>query len=142
MAGKCVGENVTLPEHKHVRIMDRGDLWKVNENVISIFKIAERYFRIATQRHVVKIDSKSIVSNLVANATVLYYAKVLKSKSEETIKKEVALNLLEDLLTLYARVRSFSFANDKTQAYKIQQSKIRARSLRKTLKQQTHVVPE
>ena len=104
MAGKCVGENVTLPEHKHVNIMDRGDLWKVNENVISIFKIAERYFRIATQRHVVKIDSKSIVSNLMANATVLYYAKVLKSKSEETIKKEVALNLLEDLLTLYIYV--------------------------------------
>ena len=122
--------------------MDRGGLWKVNENVTSIFKIAERYFRIATQKHVVKIDSKSIASNLMSNATVLHHATVLKSKSEETIKKEVALNLLEDLLTLCIRVRSFSFASDKQQAYKIQQSKIRARSLRKTLKQQTHSVPE
>ena len=49
IAGKCIGENVTLPEHKYVNILDRGGLWKVNENVTSIFKIAERYFRIATQ---------------------------------------------------------------------------------------------
>ena len=121
MTRKRVDENVTLPEHKHVNIMDRGGLWNVNENVTSIFKIAERYFRTATQKHVIKIDSNSIVSNLMANATVLHHATVLKSKSEETIKKEVALNLLEDLLTLYIRVRSFSFANDKQQAYKIQQ---------------------
>ena len=87
MAGKRVGENVTLPEHEHVNIMDRGGLWKVNENFTSIFKIAERYFRIATQKHVVKIDSKSIISNLMPDATVLHHATVLKRKSEETIKK-------------------------------------------------------
>ena len=109
MAGKCVGENVTLPEHKHINIMDRGGLWKVNENVTSIFKIAEHYFRIATQKHVVKIYSKSIVSNLIASATVLHHAIVLKSKPEEPIKKEVALSLLEDLLKLYICVRSFFF---------------------------------
>ena len=65
--------------------MDRGGLWKVNENVTSIFKIAGRYFRKATQKHVVKVDSKSIVSNLMANATLLHHATVLKSKSEEII---------------------------------------------------------
>ena len=113
-----------------------------NENATSIFKIAEHYFRMATQKHVVKIDCKGIVLNLMANATVLDHAKLLKSKSDEAIKKEVAVNLPEDLLTLYIRVRSFSFANDHQQAYKIQQSKIRARSLRKTLKQQIHAVPE
>ena len=56
---------------KHIDIMDRGGLWKVNENVTSIFKIAERYFRIATQKHVVKIDSKSTVSNLMS--MLLFY---------------------------------------------------------------------
>ena len=35
----------------------------------------------------------------MGNATVLHHATVLKNKSEETIKKEVALNLLQDLLT-------------------------------------------
>ena len=85
IAGKCIGENVTLPEHKYVNILDRGGLWKVNENVTSIFKIAERYFRIATQKHVVKINSKSIDSNLMAIATVLHPATILKSNSEEAI---------------------------------------------------------
>ena len=85
IAGKCIGENVTLPEHKSVNILDRGGLWKVNENVTSIFKIAERYFRIATQKHVVKINSKSIDSNLMAIATVLHPATILKSNSEEAI---------------------------------------------------------
>ena len=78
MAGKCVGENVTLPEHERVNIMDSGGSWKVNENVTSISKIAERYFRISTQKRVVKSDSKGIVSNLMANATVLHHATVLK----------------------------------------------------------------
>lgn len=49
MAGKCVGENVTLPEHERVNIMDSGGLWKVNENFTSISKIAERYFKITTK---------------------------------------------------------------------------------------------
>ena len=88
----------------------------------------------------------------MGNATVLHHATVLKNKSEETIKKEVALNLLQDLLTLYIYiyiyiyicvcvcVRSFSLANDIQQAYQIQQSRARARSLKKTVKQHTHVV--
>ena len=76
MTRKRVDENVTLPEHKHVNIMDRGGLWKVNENFTSIFKIAERYFRIATQKHAVNIVSKSIVSNLIVNATALHHATV------------------------------------------------------------------
>ena len=65
MAGKCVGENVTLPEHERVNIMDSGGSWKC-------------YFRISTQKRVVKSDSKGIVSNLMANATVLHHATVLK----------------------------------------------------------------
>ena len=37
---------------------------------------------------------KLIFSNLMANATVFHHAAILKIKSEETIKKELALNLL------------------------------------------------
>ena len=44
MAGKCVGETVSLPEHRHVDVLNRGGLWKVNEDVIAIFSVAEAYF--------------------------------------------------------------------------------------------------
>ena len=30
MAGKCSGENLPLLEHKHIEILDRGGLWKVD----------------------------------------------------------------------------------------------------------------
>ena len=48
---------------------------------------------------------------LIKNYMVLErFAKVRRS-SPDNIKKEIAFNLLEDLLTLYIRVRTFSFVN-------------------------------
>ena len=79
MAGKCVGENITFQQLNHVNIEDRGGLWEVSEN---IFRFVERYFRIAPEKDVVKIDSKSVVSSLVANTTVVHHAKALKSTSD------------------------------------------------------------
>ena len=68
------------------------------------------------------------------NLTVLTHAATIRNKSPDLIKKEIALNLLEDLLTLYIRVRSFSFAKDQQQAFKIRQAKLKSRSLRTALK--------
>ena len=45
----------------------------------------------------------------MGNATILHHATVLKNKSEETIKKEVALNLLQDLLTLYIYIYIYKY---------------------------------
>ena len=56
----------------------------------------------------------------MANTTVLPNATELKSKPEEAIKREVALNLLEYLVNIFIRGRSFSFANDQQLIYKIQ----------------------
>ena len=72
-------------------------------------------FRIAIQKHVLKIDCNSVVSNVMVHPTILHHAAVLKRKSEESIKKEVALNLLEDLLTIFIRVTLFpsSIINNK-----------------------------
>lgn len=64
-------------------------------------------FRIAIQKHVLIIDCNSVVSNVMAHPTILHHATVLKRKSEESIKKELALNLLKDLLTIFIRVTLF-----------------------------------
>ena len=47
----------------------------------------------------------------------------------QLLKKEIALNLLEDLLTLYIRVRTFSFAKGQIQSDKIKQSRLKSSSL-------------
>ena len=78
-----------------MNIIDRGGLWKVNENVISVFEMAECHFRIATQKHVSKIEMLWLmlwmllwmILNVMVDATDLHHPAVLKSKSEEVIKK-------------------------------------------------------
>ena len=135
MAGKCSGENLPLPEHKHIEILDRGGLWKVDNNVTLIFKVAECHFKTITSVPTTKIDCKSIVSTLMKNPIIHENMSKIRSKSTDTIiKKEINLNLLEDLLTLYIRVRTFSFAKGQIQSHKIKQSRLKSRSLRTSLK--------
>ena len=77
VAGKCVGETVSLPEHRHVDVLSRDGLWKVNEDVIAIFSIVEAYFLSSTKKLQSKIVSKDIVNALMENCMVLEnFAKV------------------------------------------------------------------
>ena len=135
MAGKCSGENLALPEHKPIEILDRGGLWKVDNNVTLICKVAEYHFKTITSVQITKIDCKSIAYTLIKNPIIHENMSKIRSKSTDTIvKREIALNLLQDLLTLYIRVRTFSFAKGQIQSHKIKQSRLKSRSLRTSLK--------
>ena len=136
IAGKCDGQSIpiVLSEHRHVELLDRGGLWRVTLDVTSIFKVAECYFKCATQKPTTKIDCQTIVSSLMTNLTVLTHATAIHNKSSVLIKKETPLNLVGDLFNLYVRVKSFSFAKDQQQAFKIRQAKLKSRSLRTALK--------
>ena len=82
-----------------------------------------------------KIDCKSIVSTLIKNRIIHKYMSKIRSKSTDIIiKNKVALNLLEDLLTLHIRVRTFSFAKGQIQSHKINISRLKSSSLRISLK--------
>ena len=118
VAGKCVGKTISLPEHRHVNVLNRGGLWKVNEDAIAIFSVAEAYFLSSTKKMQNKIMSQDIVNALMENCMVLEsFAKVRRSSSGN-IKKEIAFNLLEDLLTRYFRVRTIYFVKDNVQNQK------------------------
>ena len=108
----------------------RGGLWRVNANIIAIFPIAECYFRNSTKHFVTKIDVREMVSNLMSNAPLVAYFNNMRAQSELHVKKEVALNLLEDMLSLYLRIRSHSFAKNKQQNLKVNKDATRAKSLR------------
>ena len=113
VAGKCVGETISLP------VWNRGGLWKVNEDVIAIFTVAEVYFLSSTKKLQNKIVSKVIVNALMENCMVLESFAKVRQSYPDNIKKDIVFNLLEDLLTLYICVRTFSFVKDKVQAFKI-----------------------
>ena len=58
---------ISSPEHRHVDVLNRGTLWKVNEGVIAFFKIAEAYFLSSTKKLKNEIVSKDIVNALMEN---------------------------------------------------------------------------
>ena len=135
MAGKCVGETISLPEHRHVDVLNLGGLGKVNEDVLAIFSVAEAYFLSSTKKLQNKIVS--IVNALMENCMVLESFTKVRRTSPDNIKNEIAFKFLEDFLTLYIRARTFSYVKDKVQAFKIRNSKTKSRSLRTGMKQST-----
>ena len=85
-----------------------------------IFKVAECHLKTISIVPTTKIDSKSIVSTLMKNRIIHEYMSKIRSQSTDTIiKKELDLNLLEDLLTLHIRVRTYSFSKSQIQSHKI-----------------------
>ena len=127
-------DDVSLPEHKLVDSRNRSGLWKVKLEVINIFITAESTFKSMVSRSVNKIDSKAIVSSLLINTNILTNFSKITGQTDLAVKREVAMNLLEDLLLLYIRTRTFSHIKDKQQIYKIQSSKLKSKSLRTGLK--------
>ena len=112
-------ENISLPDHTYVQTINWAGLWKINKNVLTMFKTAECYFTQATQKHALRIDCKYIVPNLLYNSSILHHLKISKNKSNETIKKIIVFNILEDLLKQYICVRSFFYANNKNKPLKL-----------------------
>ena len=89
MARKCSGENLPLPEHKHIEILDWGGLWKVDNNVTLMFTVAECHFKTITCVPTIKIDCKSIVSTLIKMKilTTMTTMKIwLKSEGNQLIQ--------------------------------------------------------
>lgn len=121
----------TDAEHlKLIDAKDRGGLWRVNANTIAIFSIAECLFQNNTKHFVTKIDVSEMVSELLSDAPLVAYFNNMRARSELHVKKEVALNLLEDMLSLYLRIRSHSYAKNKQQNFKVNKDATRAKSLR------------
>ena len=137
MDGKCVNETISFPEHSHVNVLNQGGLLKVNEDVIAISSVAEAYFLSSTKKLQNKIASKDIVTALMENCMVLESFVKVRWSSPDNIKKEIAFNLLQDVLALQIRIRTFSFVKDKVQAFKIRNNKTKSRSLRTSMKQST-----
>ena len=105
---------------------------ELNEDVIVTFSVAEAYFLSSTKKLQNKIVSKNA---LIVNCMVLEKFDKVRRSSPDNIKKEIAFNLLEELLTLYICVRTFSYVKDNVQAFKIRNSETKLRSLRTGVKQ-------
>ena len=112
-----------------IQAKDRGGLWNVTAKVLAIFVQVETTFRQSTTHLGHKIDSKMMVSQLMENPSVLCNFNTVRNQSVEKVSKEIALNLLEHLITLYVRVRAFSLAKDRRELHNITSKRKKKRSL-------------
>lgn len=114
---------------------NRGGLWHVNSDVLNIFTITEKLFRIEVHgRHITSIDSNKIVENVINDNTVLSHLSNIQEVATITVDQEDAVNFLEQLILLYVRVRSHSYAKEKIEQHKVENKIKKSRSLRTEIK--------
>ena len=118
---------------------DRGGFLKVNNNTHKMFEMCEIEFQrnknIMMKDH--KIDINDLCEDLLKNSLVQsHYCNIYSSISPK-VSKENAVNLLEELMLLYLRIRSHSFAKDVKETYKMKSKKSKQCSLRTAIKKRS-----
>jgi len=109
---------------------DRGGLWKISKRMQSVFLECEKLFRKSTSGFISKLSCEVLVQEAFKNSIVISCFNALVLSVDVYIKKEFRMNLLEHILTLYFRVRSFSYAKDIREKHKAAKKESRMRSLR------------
>ena len=113
---------------------DREGLWKVNNDAQNILSITETMFRRATNNFVFKINEAHLISKAVQSTKLGSYYDNLCQNAEGLVDEETSVNLLEQIVGLFIRVRSHSYARDVREKHKAKNSKVAMYSLRKELK--------
>ena len=104
---------------KLISALNRGGLCIINETVEKIFVVAEKYFQINTQKFgLTVIDVKMIVEKLKSFSYIRGFFNDIKHSSETPVSEEVLNVTLCNILHLYIKVRSFTFAKNKVEKHK------------------------
>ena len=101
-----------------VNVRDRGGLWKVWKKMQDIFVECEILFRSKTSTFTSSLVCKDLVTQSLKNITINSNFNDIILSVDIHMKKEVRVNLLEHILTLYFRVRALSFAKDVREKHK------------------------
>lgn len=131
---KAGREETVDASQKLVSCLSRGGLWGITKAAEKIFLQAEKYFRSSTcNGPILKINIEKIRSESCSDLEIIAAYNTLLANSELRIDKHVAKDVLQSILDLYIRVRSFSFAKDIVQRYKIQTKQLKDKALRKEI---------
>ncbi|PFX17371.1 hypothetical protein AWC38_SpisGene18314 [Stylophora pistillata] len=132
MAGKW--DNPIGEDQRLTTTLNRGGLWKITRNAQSVFERTEHYFREATRKTSLKnIPLANIISRSMHDVTVVASHSAMLADSEVEISSHVAKDVLHNIISLYVRVRSFSFVKDVIQKHKIRLKQLKSKALRKDI---------
>ena len=108
---------------------DRGGLWKVNKKIQDIFMQCELFFRSKTANFITAFVCSDFINGVMKNIIVTSNFNAICTNLDVHITQEMQNNLLEHILTLFVRVRTFSFAKDIRKKHKIGKKQLRKRLL-------------
>lgn len=114
---------------RYIEIRDRGGLWKTSSDTQKIIIQCEKIFRKHTKSFATSINSKTLVFEMLQDCFVISSFKNICYNSELEVGKEVAFNILESMLLLFVRVRSFSYADDVREKYRYNKNQTKKSSL-------------
>ena len=123
-----------IERQRLIKIKNRGGLWTTKRRFIDIFLDVEKTFLTKTSRFLTKIDAKALVHQLMESQFIWSMFKNLMDECEITLDKQLMSHLLETLLSLYVRMRCFSYAKSVKEKYVSEHKKKKSRSTRTEIK--------
>ena len=124
-------------ENSYIESRSRGGLVTPSQDLVRVLEVVENLFRefIQKQTSVVKSIPCEQLCNDALDLPLLksLWENIMQDCSQETSKQTKKL-CLENIVKLYLRVRSFSYAKDYISNFKMQQKAVKSKSLRKELK--------
>ncbi|XP_031554720.1 uncharacterized protein LOC116291663 [Actinia tenebrosa] len=127
-------EDQTASDQRLTASLNRGGLWTITRKAQSVFERTEHYFREATSHTDLKtIPIASVISRSIHDIGVVAAHGAMLSDSELMIDSNVAKDVLHNIVLLYVRVRSFSFAKDIIQKHKIKSKQLKSKALHKEI---------
>ena len=104
-----------------INVKDRGGLWKVGKATQKMFQICEITFKRKRDKFLKshKIHIKQLCASLKKDPVLLAQYHKVYGCVDLKVSKENALNLLEELISLYLAIRSHSFVKDITESHKM-----------------------
>ena len=124
-------------ENTYIEARSRGGLVTPSKDLLQLIEVVENIFRefFQKQTDVVKSIPCEKLCNNALDLPLLksLWENIMQDCSKETSKQRKKL-CLENIVKLYLRVRSFSYAKDYISNFKIQKKAVRSKSLRKELK--------
>lgn len=119
---------------KLIASVNRGGLWSITEHVQKIFLKAEQHFRQLTVKpDIQRVDICGITQKTISDCDVLCNYNLILCEAELEPVSHISKEVLHSIVSLYVRVRAFSFAKDFIQRYKVKAKQTKAKSLRREI---------
>ncbi len=131
--GKCSDEE--LERNKLTSALSRGGLWGINKDAENIcFKTEVNFRKFSPTLSSKKIDANLIIAETMQDCTVKQAFDAMVNNLDTIPESTILKDILFSIISLYVKVRCFSFARDVIQKSKIEAKKGKSKGLRAEIK--------